>query len=237
MERSGALFLKWCLIALSFCTAFFAFSYSGKVYRAVKLRSCSVQDGDCFCDAPGGYFLFRGDIYTPESVKRWKQQVNMDVKETEFALFSLGMYSFHVEKNYPKAIKYFEKVMTDFPTDSIAASALFECGVCQMIAGFGEAGQRTLKSFCSTYSDSWRFPAARMYIGIYHRENGNPDMAISIFESIVQQYPQSPQYVKALLALVDIYKENGNEVEGRRVEMLLSSHRVCEPRVEVQEKD
>ena len=221
--------MKWLLVLFSFFAAFLTFSYSGKILRAAKLRSCSGQDSQYFCNAPNGYFLFRGDEYSLDSVELWKRQASLGVKETEFALFSLGMYSFHVDKDYISAIEYFERVMADYPSESIAASAKFECGVCQMIAGFGEAGKRTLSKFCEGYPNSWRVPAARMYIGVFHRENGKLSDATEIFEQVALDYPESPQHERALRSLLEIYKNQGNTRDVERIVSLLDPYMKTEP--------
>ncbi|MDZ7814728.1 MAG: tetratricopeptide repeat protein [Planctomycetota bacterium] len=202
--------LRAVVLVAVFSVAFFATAYGDKVYRYAIDQADAARDESRFNEPPVGCFLYRGTHFELDSVERWRSEAEQEIGADEYALFSLSMYVCYVEKDYPAALPLFERTLREARTPPVKAAALFESGVCQLMAGYGDAGLQSLDEFLSRYPSSWRAPAAVMYKAVYYRELGKMEKARELFSRVVVEFPLSPQVPKALESLEKLRQDKEN---------------------------
>ncbi len=217
--------MKTVLFVVFFTIAFVCGLFAERAYfrafDAVKTRFTDkslTYPTDAFC-------FIRNEPISGSQVDNWKTCAQLDTPDTPLAIYSLGMYYSYLREEPQEAISCFERVLREFPSTSISAGALFECGLARMNAGEEESGLSALELFVAKYPNSWRRPAALMYIALHHRDNGDSDRCCAILEQIFRESPSSPQSSRAASIACSLLRENGEYEHAARIALLEAGSR------------
>ncbi len=144
------------------------------------------------------------------------------------ALFNIGLiYSHHdnPDKNYKLSIKYFEKLIKDFPetpsVDQVKNDELIK------INDFKKALDENQKAL-SIKGNRHRLDEVLFNIGFIYAHHDNPDkdykLSIKYFERLINEYPESPLVDQAkvwqgLLDVIEKSKQVDIEIDQKKKEL------------------
>ena len=126
--------------------------------------------------------------------------------DKDYAYFQLGMVH-AIEKQISKAIENFDKVIEEYPESRYFDDALFYKGQVTFENGIYDQAITRFTSMISIKSQSPYVPQAYVSRAISNYNLQNLDAAISDYQYVIKQYPQSKVANNALLGLQEAFSK------------------------------
>ncbi|MEI6534802.1 MAG: tetratricopeptide repeat protein, partial [Verrucomicrobiaceae bacterium] len=142
-------------------------------------------------------------------------------KDFEQVMFLEGACYFQMQNN-AKAVEFLQKFVDTFPKSDLISDALINLGRALLANGDEAKGLEILKKSAAS------FPARKAEIGLdlanYLKGKERADEALEILESVTKEGTLSPEMVRGLLMMAEIYTSKGEaEKAGAAMERLKSS--------------
>ncbi|MCM8774591.1 MAG: tetratricopeptide repeat protein, partial [Candidatus Omnitrophica bacterium] len=134
------------------------------------------------------------------------------------AYFALGNI-FEREGNWQKAEGEYEKIMDMYPLTTLGLNIpIYVLQHYQRIKDKGKEEKaydkaiRRYKSLIEEYSDTRMVPVIKDYLALVHFEEGKYQEALAIWDSIISDYPNTPQAGLGLLKKAEVYLNRLNDL-------------------------
>lgn len=128
-------------------------------------------------------------------------------KDFEQVMFLEGACYFQMQKN-DKAAEFLQKFVDKYPNSGFKTDALINLGRAYLAKGDEAKGLEVLNKCAAS------FPERKAEVGIdlatYHKKKDQPDEALKILESVTKDGELSPEMIRGLLMLADIYTSKGD---------------------------
>ncbi len=128
-------------------------------------------------------------------------------KDFEQVMFLEGACYFQMQKN-DKAVEFLQKFVDKYPNSAFKIDALINLGRAYLAKGDETKGLEILNKCAAS------FPERKAEVGIdlatFHKKKNQPDEALKILESVTKEGDLSPEMIRGLLMLADIYTSKGD---------------------------
>ncbi len=142
-------------------------------------------------------------------------------KDVEQFMFLEGACYFQMQK-HDKAVEFLQKFVDKYPTSPSITDALINLGRAYLAKGDETKGMEILNKCAASFAD--RKAEVGIDMAIYYKKKDNNDEALKILESVTKEGELSPEMIRGLLMLADIYTSKGEtEKAGASLERLKTS--------------
>ncbi len=142
-------------------------------------------------------------------------------KDVESWMFLEGSCYFQLQK-YDKAVEFLQKFVDKYPSSPSIVDALINLGSALLAKGDEAKGLEILRKCYTSFPD--RKGEVGVELATYFKKKDRLDEAMKELETITKEGELSPEMVRALLMLIDIYTGKGDtEKAGAALERLKNS--------------
>lgn len=195
----------------------FAQTYNDSALSRVIIEDRSTRDSTkALQTLPVGTHIYRADVYManrhfPEAREHWQKvlenySTDANVPKT---LFGIGR-SYMWERNFEKAILYFDKLFRDFTNTADGRNGLNFKASCYVRWGKSAEAAETYKQYAIMFPNGEKIDSAHLNIIDALREVGKYDEANEWVENTTARFKGTPVEVNALHAKLrmEIYRAN-----------------------------
>lgn len=216
------------LIALALCVSTFAQSDSDLKSVTEKDRASRTSDGKLMTLAAGEHII-RGFVYMdnrhfPEAKEHFQKV--LDVYPTDpliqRALFGMGR-SLMWEREYQKAIPFFDRVSREFPASKDGREGLAFKGACNVRIGKNAEAAKIYEQYTVMYPTGERIDSAYLNIIDALREAGSDAEANAWVDKTRTRFPGSPTEANALHARLRLQINRGRWSDAEATAALMQA--------------
>ncbi|MEZ5425473.1 MAG: transglycosylase SLT domain-containing protein [Pyrinomonadaceae bacterium] len=208
------------LLALFFTQNIFSQTYNdAALNRVISQDQESRQGGSAMETLPVGTHLYRAEVYManrhfPEAREHWMKILDNYPTDPNVPkiLFGIGR-SFMWERNYEKAVFYFDKLFRDFTNTPEGRDGLNYKGASLVRWGKSKEAAEVYKQYTVMFPDGEKIDSAYLNIIDALRETGQYDEANLWVNKTIGRFRGTPTEVNALHARLrmEIYRQNWKE--------------------------
>jgi TolA-binding protein len=118
------------------------------------------------------------------------------------------------DKDYATALRYFEKILIEFPASSLAAQAAFYRGESFYSQERYEEAAAAYRNFLTQFPGDSQAPTAYFRLGVSMFNQNRYDEAASSFETLIKKFPDDPLAATASENLPTAYAKLGKSAES-----------------------
>jgi len=213
------------VFALAFLVTFLSFHAVSQTYNDTALRSVVEKDSASrnvlgkLQTLTAAEHIYRADVYSanrqfPQAREHWQvvlDQFPADVG-TPKALFGIGR-SYMWEREYARAVPYFDRVSRDFPLTKDGREGLAFKGSCHVQLGKNLEAAKIYAQYTVMYPTGEKIESAYLNLIDANRESGKYDEADQWVQKTVQRFAGTPTQINALHARLrmEIFRQNWTE--------------------------
>lgn len=203
------------MLALGVCIPLSGCVYWNTMYNAKKyFKNAEKQNNP---EVGGTKMTANRRLYEDAIAKAAKVvQKHPKSKYHDDALYLIGVSYFRID-NYTKSESAFRELLAVHPKSDLAEESQLYLARCRMELGDAQAAYRTFTELATTArKPEWRSEAT-FQRGIYLSSIGTYDSAVAAFQSILDEYPNTPRANEARVLTADQLRKLGRSAEAMAV--------------------
>ncbi|MFT6815635.1 MAG: TolA-binding protein [Sphingobacteriales bacterium] len=164
---------------------------------------------DSYTRAADAYFMVKN---YPKSTSYYRIIANLDIQNSDYAYFQLGMIS-GLQNKPEQKISNMNLVLTQFKNSTYADDAIYETASTYLITSQYDQSLTEFDKLIQKYPTSSYISKALLSKGLIYFNQSNDALAIETYKIVIEKYPDSDAFKEALLAMRNLYVDAGNGQE------------------------